>query len=718
MIRSKRRAKLLAGIAAISLVAAACGGDDDDDAHRGHARRSPRPPSPPSPRAGPTRRPRPTAPRRRRRRPRRRAEETEPDTDGERRRRPGDIPESRASATSRTTRASRSRAARCATASTPTPPTRGRRTGRATRPAATSRCGASRTRCSPSTQRASRCRSLARERRAQRRLHRVDADREGRHHVPRRHAARRRGRQVQHRRQPARRRSPPARYGRSATSTAEGQTVTITTRRPVGRPAVLPHRRCHRLHDVAAVAGQPARRAPAQRGVAGLRRRAGGDARRRRPGRAGRARGVRLRVLHARQRQRRSAPCATRTTGGARTASPARTCRTSTPSRPWCSSTPRAARTRLRSGEFQAMHTANADYVNQYLDDDEFELTSGQPLRRDGLHPDQQHGRPGARSRGQERRRARCSTSTAAGPWPMPSTTSASPRSGAPGSRCRPTARSRPARSATSRTAATRPTTPTPPSSRWTCACPSSARSPSSSRSTRRTTRSTSRANTLIISMWNEVFGDQVQATITPIEQGPYIGLALTGAFQAQGWRQHGSSDPDQRAAVVAERQRRPDRRPVAQLRPAAGRRHRREPDHHQDQPRPGRPPGGGRGRSTAASASRCTTCGTCGRCGASRRCRTVNGVELNILPDGSEGIGLAGAGAPPGHPDLVRRRRLRVKSSRWRCAGDEVPEPRTRGRSRRSPPWPSSWSAASPAHPSVWTCWCRSPSSSSGRRW
>ena len=40
------------------------------------------------------------------------------------------------------------------------------------------------------------------------------------------------------------------------------------------------------------------------RGLAGLRRRAGGHAGRRRPGRTGRARRVRVRVLHARQRQR------------------------------------------------------------------------------------------------------------------------------------------------------------------------------------------------------------------------------------------------------------------------------------------------------------------------------------------------------------------------------------------------------------------------------
>ena len=33
---------------------------------------------------------------------------------------------------------------------------------------------------------------------------------------------------------------------------------------------------------------------------------------------------------------------------------------------------------------------------------------------------------------------------------------------------------------------------------------------------------------------------------ITPNEQGQYIGLALTGTFQAFGWRNHGGLDPDQ----------------------------------------------------------------------------------------------------------------------------------------------------------------------------
>jgi len=50
--------------------------------------------------------------------------------------------------------------------------------------------------------------------------------------------------------------------------------------------------------------------------------------------------------------------------------------------------------------------------------------------------------------------------------------------------------------------------------------------------------------NTLMISMWTEIFGNQIDASIQPIEQGQYIGLALTGNFNAFAWRNHGGIDP------------------------------------------------------------------------------------------------------------------------------------------------------------------------------
>jgi peptide/nickel transport system substrate-binding protein len=53
-------------------------------------------------------------------------------------------------------------------------------------------------------------------------------------------------------------------------------------------------------------------------------------------------------------------------------------------------------------------------------------------------------------------------------------------------------------------------------------------------------------SNSLILSMWQEAFGDSIDATIEPIEQGQYIGLALAGDFQVFPWRSHSGSDPDQ----------------------------------------------------------------------------------------------------------------------------------------------------------------------------
>ncbi len=52
--------------------------------------------------------------------------------------------------------------------------------------------------------------------------------------------------------------------------------------------------------------------------------------------------------------------------------------------------------------------------------------------------------------------------------------------------------------------------------------------------------------NELIASMWRDAFGDEVDISITPIEQGQYIGLALAGTFQAQGWRNHAGVDPSE----------------------------------------------------------------------------------------------------------------------------------------------------------------------------
>ena len=51
--------------------------------------------------------------------------------------------------------------------------------------------------------------------------------------------------------------------------------------------------------------------------------------------------------------------------------------------------------------------------------------------------------------------------------------------------------------------------------------------------------------NQLVASMWSDAFGDLIDVEITPIEQGSYVGLAVVGDYQVQGWRQHGGTDHD-----------------------------------------------------------------------------------------------------------------------------------------------------------------------------
>ncbi len=52
--------------------------------------------------------------------------------------------------------------------------------------------------------------------------------------------------------------------------------------------------------------------------------------------------------------------------------------------------------------------------------------------------------------------------------------------------------------------------------------------------------------NQLIISMWTEIFGNRIKTTVSPVEQGQYIGLALVGNFDAFAWRNFGAVDPDE----------------------------------------------------------------------------------------------------------------------------------------------------------------------------
>ncbi len=51
--------------------------------------------------------------------------------------------------------------------------------------------------------------------------------------------------------------------------------------------------------------------------------------------------------------------------------------------------------------------------------------------------------------------------------------------------------------------------------------------------------------NQLVSSMWSDTFGDMVDAPVEPIEQGGYVTLAVVGDYQVQSWRQHGGADHD-----------------------------------------------------------------------------------------------------------------------------------------------------------------------------
>jgi len=52
-------------------------------------------------------------------------------------------------------------------------------------------------------------------------------------------------------------------------------------------------------------------------------------------------------------------------------------------------------------------------------------------------------------------------------------------------------------------------------------------------------------SNQLVQSMWTDAFGDLIDVTIQPIEQGSYVSLGVTGNYEVQGWRQHGGTDHD-----------------------------------------------------------------------------------------------------------------------------------------------------------------------------
>ena len=256
-----------------------------------------------------------------------------------------------------------------------------------------------------------------------------------------------------------------------------------------------------------------------------------------------------------------------------------------------------------------------------------------EPLRRHRLHHAERRRGPETDPDGTQRRQP-------AAERPLPPGAGLRHRPSADGRRARrrtrrwrPTVRSRPARSATSRTPATRRTTSTRPARRWTRASPTLGTD--SIEFTFNTTNDpfNVETNTLIISMWTEVFGDQVKATITPIEQGQYIGLALTGTFQAFGVAQPRRHRPRQQRLLVAEHLGGADRRrwrstsaasrtptstprsTIIQTDPDPAARKAAAEDDQQDLRRAGLQPVAGAGRCGASSPSRTSTASRPTRC-------------------------------------------------------------------------------------------------------
>ena len=239
--------------------------------------------------------------------------------------------------------------------------------------------------------------------------------------------------------------------------------------RPVGGAAELPHVRLDRLHDVARRgwrACRTSRSAPrVDRSTTPRwrRRRPTGT----RPPRWGSGRSCSSPTRRATATP--SAPCATRTTGAARTASPVRTC-------PYLDAIEAVAavdidsrQNALRSGQFDAMHTANSDAISQLLDDDGLEVSSSSRYGDTSYYTINVAAGPSSIPRAPTRR-TRCSTCTAGERSPTPWTASAWSTSAAPAWCCRPTGRSRRGRSATSRTTATPSSTSTWRTRRWTSA--------------------------------------------------------------------------------------------------------------------------------------------------------------------------------------------------------------------------------------------------------
>ncbi len=51
--------------------------------------------------------------------------------------------------------------------------------------------------------------------------------------------------------------------------------------------------------------------------------------------------------------------------------------------------------------------------------------------------------------------------------------------------------------------------------------------------------------NQLIVSMWDDAFGDLIDVELEVIEQGEYVNQVVVGSYEMANWRQHGGADHD-----------------------------------------------------------------------------------------------------------------------------------------------------------------------------
>ena len=141
-------------------------------------------------------------------------------------------------------------------------------------------------------------------------------------------------------------------------------------------------------------------------------------------------------------------------------------------------------------------------------------------------------------------------------------------------------------------------------------------------------------SNTLIISMWKEVFGDQVAGHDHADRAGPVHRPRPRRHVPGLGWRSHSGTDPDQQRLWWQSAR----STPIGALALNFGRFQDDVMDEHLDIIKTNPDPAA---RKAAAEdvnrrfGEQVYNCGSTGRCGASSRSRTSTASRRNTLPDG-----------------------------------------------------------------------------------